>query len=76
MTTNPPTILVKLSDLRASLRVSGETLRQWRIKGKLPPPDIDLGGASVWWHPDTLAARGIRLQPAPAEANPQTPAAS
>ncbi len=54
--------LVKLGTLRRSLGVSGETVRRWRAQGKLPPADVDLGGPSVWWHPATLAAAGVKLQ--------------
>ena len=56
--------LVKLGTLRRSLGVSGETVRRWRAQGKLPPPDVDLGGPSVWWHSATLAAAGVNLRPA------------
>jgi hypothetical protein len=62
-----PGALVKLGTLRRSLGVSGETVRRWRAAGKLPPPDVDLGGPSVWWHLATLAAAGVRLQPSEQE---------
>jgi hypothetical protein len=68
-----PGALVKLGTLRRSLGVSGETVRRWRAAGKLPPPDVDLGGPSVWWHLATLAAAGVRLQPTEREARAVVP---
>lgn len=64
MTTNPPVVLVKRSALLAALSISSETLRRWLAAGKCPRPDVDMGGGQQWWHPETLARAGIRLQPA------------
>ncbi len=77
MSTNPPVILVQRADLLRALSRSSETLRRWMAEGKVPRPDVDMGNGQQWWHPETLARAGIRLQPADqAAANPPTPAAS
>lgn len=67
--------LIKLGTLRQALGVSGETMRRYRAQGKLPPADVDLAGPSVWWHLATLAAAGVRLQPAEFEARAVVPPA-
>lgn len=64
--------MISRRELRAALKISGETLRVWRIAGKLPPPDVNMSERSQWWRLDTLEAAGIRL----AAANPPTPPAS
>lgn len=66
MTTNPPITLIKRATLLAVLEIHTETLRRWMAQGKCPRPDIDMGGGQQWWHPETLARAGIRLQPAEA----------
>jgi hypothetical protein len=77
VTTNPPPVLIKRARLLAALEISSETLRRWLASGKCPPPDVDVGTGQQWWHPETLARAGIRLQPADqAAANPPRPASS
>ena len=61
--------------LLAELDISGETLRTWRLSGKMPPPDIDVSKWSQWWRRDTLERAGFRLWAAE-EASQPTPEAS
>lgn len=59
--------LVKRAALLAALGIRSETLRRWLAQKRIPPPDVDVGTGQQWWHRETLARAGIRLQPRDSE---------
>ncbi len=44
------------ADLSARLDVSVNTLRQWKLRGKLPPPDYAPHARVALWKPSTIIA--------------------
>lgn len=52
-----------------------ETLRRWKIQGKVPPHDFGSQKAPLW-RESTLLAAGIEVAPAAGQASQQSPATS
>lgn len=48
-------------ELRKSLGVSRQTIRNWEQSNRLPKPDIALTQKSIGWYPSTLRAAGINV---------------
>lgn len=48
-------------DLQKLMRVKSETIRRWKVNGKLPPPDVQLSHRTCGWKLSTLRAAGINL---------------
>lgn len=54
--------LITSAELRTQLGgVTPETLRRWKLAGKLPKPDVALSSRTQAWRLSTLRAAGLNL---------------
>lgn len=57
-----PDRLITSAELRTQLGgVTHETLRRWKLAGKLPKPDVALSRRTQAWRLSTLRAAGLNL---------------
>lgn len=57
---NDDTIIWR-QDLIAKFGIVSETLRRWRLRGRLPKPDIEVSQKTVGWKVSTLRSAGINV---------------